>query len=118
MKCLDTLCKPKPLFVCTAHIQRRAESYFNAYQFRADRTDGREAHSRMCQKMWETGIQGSSVLSVNQLTQECIFDSCPTFYLFQYLILAPVSKNSHPKKKSNHIHTQKAAAFKITDICQ
>lgn len=39
MKCLDIPSKPKTLFVYIIHIHMRAESYLNAYQFGADRTD-------------------------------------------------------------------------------
>lgn len=63
--------------------------------------------------------QGASALSVNKLTQECIFDSCSTFYfLFPYPILVPVSKSPHQKNPTPTTHThKKAAAFKITEIC-
>lgn len=86
MKCLDILCKPETLFVYTIHIHTRAESYLNAYQFSADRTDSSSADCRMCQITLETRIQGATICQLTSwhrnafliVAQHMIF----SFFLF------------------------------------
>lgn len=101
MKCLDILYKPKTLFVYTIHIHTRGESYLNANQFSADKTDSSRFQD-VSQNVGNTNTRGQH-LTVNKLTQECIFDSCSThdFFLnlFKVSHFGPCKQELLKKKK-------------------